>query len=109
GLHHPDVQQRTGRLGRTARGSGRHNRHSGPDPASKRGDSPDGRQLPAQAPPNHIWKFLVVENKFAKFVQRYLTVTAVRMIEGFRAKPRNYKQRIDNIITLLSSDQKSTK
>lgn len=34
---------------------------------------------------------------------------AVRMIEGFRAKPRNYKQRIDNIITLLSSDQKSTK
>jgi len=33
---------------------------------------------------------------------------AVRMIEGFRVKPRHYKQRIDTIIALLGTDQKSS-
>lgn len=34
---------------------------------------------------------------------------AVRMIEGFHTKPENYKQRIDNIITSISTDQASLK
>ena len=34
---------------------------------------------------------------------------AVRMIERFRAKPRNYKQRIDDIITSIGTDQESSK
>lgn len=89
GLHHPDVQQRTGRQGRTAWGSRRHDRHSGPHPASKRGDSPDGGQLPTQAPPNHIWKLLVVENKLAKIVQRYLTVTPVRRLPLLRDRQKS--------------------
>lgn len=33
---------------------------------------------------------------------------AVRMIEGFRVKPRRYKQRIDRIIALLGADREST-
>lgn len=34
---------------------------------------------------------------------------AVRMIDGFSIKPRDYKERIDKIITLLSSDKDSTR
>ncbi|WP_223378135.1 nucleotidyltransferase domain-containing protein [Schnuerera sp. xch1] len=34
---------------------------------------------------------------------------AVRMIDGFSIKPRDYKKRIDKIITLLSSDKDSTR
>lgn len=34
---------------------------------------------------------------------------AVRMIEGFNTKPNDYKKKIDQIITLISSDQDSTK
>jgi predicted nucleotidyltransferase len=34
---------------------------------------------------------------------------AVRMIEGFRVKPRDYKQRVDSIFTSIGTDQKSTK
>lgn len=31
------------------------------------------------------------------------------MIEGFKIKPKDYKERVDRIITLLSSDKESTK
>ncbi|GGD52123.1 nucleotidyltransferase domain-containing protein [Paenibacillus nasutitermitis] len=34
---------------------------------------------------------------------------AVRMIEGFNAKPNDYKKKIDQIITLISSNQDRTK
>jgi hypothetical protein len=34
---------------------------------------------------------------------------AVKMIEGFKIKPKDYKERVDRIITLLSSDKESTK
>ncbi|GIO08035.1 hypothetical protein J31TS6_40630 [Brevibacillus reuszeri] len=34
---------------------------------------------------------------------------AVRMIEGFNTKPNDYKKKIDQIITLISSNQDSTK
>lgn len=34
---------------------------------------------------------------------------AVRMIEGFNTKPNDYKKKIDQIITLISSNQYSTK
>lgn len=30
---------------------------------------------------------------------------AVKMIDGFSMKPRNYKKRVDKIITLLSTDR----
>jgi hypothetical protein len=31
------------------------------------------------------------------------------MIESFKIKPKDYKERVDRIITLLSSDKESTK
>lgn len=34
---------------------------------------------------------------------------AVRMIDGFNLKPQDYKKRIDEMITLLSSNVESTK
>jgi hypothetical protein len=34
---------------------------------------------------------------------------AVKMIESFKIKPKDYKERVDRIITLLSSDKESTK
>jgi len=34
---------------------------------------------------------------------------AVKMIEGFNVKPGNYKKRIDEIFTLLSSDRDSAR
>src|SRR5690606_29222617 len=34
---------------------------------------------------------------------------AVRMIDGFETKPKDYKARIDEIVTLVSADKEKTK
>ncbi|HHW31263.1 MAG TPA: hypothetical protein GXX20_06265 [Clostridiaceae bacterium] len=39
----------------------------------------------------------------------YVDIKAVKMINGFCIKPKNYKSRTDEIITLLSADRDTTR